>query len=122
LATLMWAFIYFYCLLCSYYIIRPIRDTMGISAGVDSLQHLYLLTICLMLALVPLFGWLTSRWPRRKFLPFIYAFFVANLLVYHILFRFFSWCRQRCPEFLPLGQRFQSFCGISVLEFYGGPV
>ncbi len=85
----MWAFIYFYCLLCSYYIIRPIRDTMGISAGVDSLQQLYLLTICLMLALVPLFGWLTSRWPRRKFLPFIYAFFIANLLVYHILFRFF---------------------------------
>ena len=62
---------------------------MGISAGVDSLQHLYLLTICLMLALVPLFGWLTSRWPRRKFLPFIYTFFIVNLLLYHILFRFF---------------------------------
>jgi ATP/ADP translocase len=38
LATLLWAFIYFYCVLCSYYIIRPIRDTMGISAGVDNLQ------------------------------------------------------------------------------------
>jgi ATP/ADP translocase len=34
LATLLWAFIYFYCVLCSYYIIRPIRDTMG--AGHDS--------------------------------------------------------------------------------------
>lgn len=89
LATLLWAFIYFYCLLCSYYIIRPIRDTMGISAGLDNLQYLYLVTIFVMLALVPLFGWLTSRWPRRKFLPFIYVFFVFNLLVYYVLFRFF---------------------------------
>lgn len=63
---------------------------MGISAGVESLQYLYLVTICLMLALVPLFGWLTSRWPRRKFLPFIYAFFISNLLVYYVLLRFFS--------------------------------
>lgn len=62
---------------------------MGISAGVENLQHLYLLTICLMLALVPLFGWLTSRWPRRKFLPFIYAFFIVNLLAYYVLFRLF---------------------------------
>ena len=90
IATLLWAFVYFYCLLCSYYIIRPIRDTMGISAGVENLQYLYLVTICLMLALVPLFGWLTSRWPRRKFLPFIYAFFISNLLAYYVLLRFFS--------------------------------
>jgi len=62
---------------------------MGISAGVENLQYLYLVTICLMLALVPLFGWLTSRWPRRKFLPFIYAFFIANLLAYYILFRLY---------------------------------
>ena len=89
LATLLWAFVYFYCLLCSYYIIRPIRDTMGISAGVDNLQYLYLVTICVMLALVPLFGWLTSRWPRRTFLPFIYGFFISNLLLYYALLRFF---------------------------------
>lgn len=62
---------------------------MGISAGVDNLQFLYLLTICVMLALVPLFGWMTSRWPRRKFLPFIYFFFIVNLLIYSALLRFF---------------------------------
>ena len=87
LATLLWAFFYFYCLLCSYYIIRPIRDAMGISTGIESLQSLYILTIIVMLALVPFFGWLTSRWPRRKFLPFIYLFFIINLLIYYALFR-----------------------------------
>lgn len=98
-ATLAWAFVYFYCLLCSYYIIRPIRDAMGISAGVDNLQYLYLATILAMLALVPLFGWLTSRWPRQKFLPFIYLFFIANLLVFYCLFRLY-------PEATMLSQSF----------------
>ncbi|MFK8021017.1 MAG: NTP/NDP exchange transporter [Pseudomonadales bacterium] len=87
--TLAWAFVYFYCLLCSYYIIRPIRDAMGISSGVDNLQYLYFATIVIMLALVPLFGWITSRWPRRKFLPFIYLFFILNLVVFYFLFRFY---------------------------------
>ena len=86
-ATLAWAFVYFYCLLCSYYIIRPIRDAMGISTGVDNLQYLYFATIVVMLALVPLFGWMTSRWPRRKFLPFIYLFFISNLLIFYFFFR-----------------------------------
>ena len=87
LATLLWAFVYFYCLLCSYYIIRPIRDAMGISTGIESLQNLYVVTIIVMLALVPFFGWLTSRWPRRKFLPFIYLFFITNFLIFYVLFR-----------------------------------
>ncbi len=90
LAKLLWAFFYFYCLLCSYYIIRPIRDAMGIEAGIEGLQYLYLLTMVLMLALVPLFGWLTSRWPRRKFLPFIYLFFISNLLLFYFLFARFQ--------------------------------
>ncbi len=88
-ATLLWSFFYFFCLLCSYYIIRPIRDTMGISAGVENLQFLYLLTIGVMVALVPLFGWLTSRWPRRQFVPVIYVFFIVNLLMYYTFFRFY---------------------------------
>lgn len=90
LRLLGWSFFYFFCLLCSYYIIRPLRDTLGISSGVENLQSLYLLTIVVMLSLVPLFGWLTSRWPRRTFLPFIYGFFIFNLLVYWFLLVFFS--------------------------------
>lgn len=89
-ATLAWAFVYFFCLLCSYYILRPIRDAMGISAGVEGLQLLYLVTIVAMLALVPLFGWLTSRWPRRQFLPVIYLFFIANLLLFYLAFNLFQ--------------------------------
>ena len=84
--ALLWAFIYFFVLLCSYYILRPLRDEMGIAGGVENLQWLFTGTLIAMLATVPLFGWLTSRYPRQRFLPYVYYFFILNLLLFYLLF------------------------------------
>ena len=81
-AALVSSFVYFFCLLCGYYILRPVRDEMGIQAGVDQLQWLFTATFVAMLAVVPLFGWLTSKLPRRRLLPIVYVFFAVNLLVF----------------------------------------
>jgi AAA family ATP:ADP antiporter len=32
------------------------------------------------------FGWITSRYPRRQFLPWVYYFFIANILLLYIAF------------------------------------
>ena len=56
LPALLWAFFYFFCLLCSYYILRPVRDEMGIQGGVDKLQWLFSATFVAMLVAVPFFG------------------------------------------------------------------
>jgi AAA family ATP:ADP antiporter len=40
-----------------------------------------------MLLLQPVYGWLTSRYPRSVFLPWVYAFFAANLFAFYIWFR-----------------------------------
>ncbi len=85
--ALFWAFSYFFALLCAYYIIRPMRDEMGIAGGVEHLQWLFTGTFLAMLAAVPLFGWVTSRYSRRQFLPLVYLFFIANLLLFFGLFR-----------------------------------
>jgi AAA family ATP:ADP antiporter len=82
---LLWSFAYFFSLLCGYYIVRPMRDAMGIAGGVEQLQWLFTGTFVAMLAAVPLFGWVTSRFPRRRFLPYVYYFFIANLLVFYAL-------------------------------------
>ncbi len=87
LAALFWAFVYFFSLLCSYYIIRPMRDEMGIAGGVENLQWLFTGTFLVMLAAVPLFGWVSSRFERRHFLPAVYGFFIVNLLLFFVLFR-----------------------------------
>ncbi len=86
-AAVLWSFAYFFCLLCGYYVLRPVRDEMGIQAGVGNLPWLFTATFFAMLAAAPLFGWVSSRFPRRQFLPFVYLFFVANLLLFYLVFR-----------------------------------
>jgi ATP:ADP antiporter, AAA family len=85
LRPLLWSFAYFFSLLCGYYVLRPTREAMGIAGGVEQLHWLFTGTFVAMLAAVPLFGWVTSRFPRRRFLPYVYGFFVANLLVFYAL-------------------------------------
>lgn len=87
LRALLWSFSYFFALLCSYYIVRPMRDEMGVAGGVENLQWLFTGTFVVMLAAVPLFGWVTSRFERCRFLPYVYLFFIANLLIFFLLFR-----------------------------------
>jgi AAA family ATP:ADP antiporter len=81
---LAWSFAYFFCLLSSYYVLRPVRDEMGIQAGVQNMQWLFTGTFIVMLAAVPLFGWVATRFPRRRMLPLVYWFFTATLLVYPV--------------------------------------
>ncbi len=81
-----WSFAYFFCVLSSYYILRPIRETMAVGSGSNTIPYLFLGTFCAMLLATPVFGWVTSRYPRKSFLPWVYLFFIANILVFWALF------------------------------------
>ena len=97
--AVFWAFCYFFALLSSYYILRPIRDEMGVTAGIDQMHWLFSGTFITMLLVVPVFGWITSRYRRRRFLPYIYGFFIANILLFHGLFESGLPPRQVAPAF-----------------------
>lgn len=84
-AATAWSFAYFFCLLSGYYILRPVRDEMGIQGGLGNLEWLFTATFLTMLAALPLFGWVSSRFPRRQMLPAVYLFFAANLLAFYLL-------------------------------------
>ena len=86
--ALCWSFAYFFCLLAGYYVLRPLRDEMGVAGGVRNLQWLFTATFLVMLAAVPLYGALVARLPRRRLIPVIYHFFAANLLVFWLLLTF----------------------------------
>ena len=81
------AFIYFFMLLCAYYLLRPVRDAMAISAGLENLRWLYTGTFVSMMVLSPLFGVLVSRVRKQFLLPITNLFFASNLLVYYLLFK-----------------------------------
>jgi AAA family ATP:ADP antiporter len=78
---------YFFCLLSAYYLLRPIREAMGLAGGVRNLKWLYLGTLAAMLVASPIFSALVSRLRRGVFIPIVYIFFVANLGVFIWLFR-----------------------------------
>jgi AAA family ATP:ADP antiporter len=86
LPALLAAFATLFCMFSSYTILRPIRDTMGITSGVEKLPYLFWGTFLAMLALQPVYGWLTSRLRRPVFLPWVYTFFTANLLAFYVWF------------------------------------
>ncbi|WP_137923729.1 MFS transporter [Cupriavidus sp. 2SB] len=74
------AFLFFFCLFASYFMLRPVRETMGIAGGVKNLQWLFTATFVVMLVAIPFYGACCKWLPRRRFVPWVYAFFVANLL------------------------------------------
>ena len=81
-----WSFICFFCVLSSYYIIRPVREAMAVDSGASTVPLLFSATFVVMMAATPVFGWVTSRYPRRIFLPWVYLFFIANILLFWLIF------------------------------------
>jgi len=91
---LVWAFLYFFFLLSSYYVIRPLRDAMGLSGSESQLTLLYMGTLVGTLLANPVLGALVSRFPRRVFVPIVYHVLAGNLVVFWALLHFLAGERQ----------------------------
>lgn len=70
----------FFLLFTGYFMLRPVRETMGVAGGIKNLPWLFTGTFVATLATVPLFGWLAGRFPRRTIVPWLFGLFTLNLL------------------------------------------
>jgi AAA family ATP:ADP antiporter len=86
-AAVLWSCAFFFFVLSSYYVLRPIRDEMGVAGGVRNLAWLFSATLGAMLLAHPLFTALVAHLPRRRFVPLVYRFFILNLLAFFVVFR-----------------------------------
>jgi ATP:ADP antiporter, AAA family len=84
--ALVLAFAYNFLLFAAYYILRPLRDSMGVTGGVENLDDLFGWTLAGMLLAVPAYGWISGRFRRSVFLPWVYALFIAQLLAFWAVF------------------------------------
>jgi ATP:ADP antiporter, AAA family len=84
-AAALWSFAYFFMLLASYYVLRPLRDQMGIAGGVKNLPWLFTATFVTLLVAQPLYGALVAKLTRARFIPIVYHFFAANLALFWLL-------------------------------------
>jgi ATP:ADP antiporter, AAA family len=78
-------FIYYFLILSSYYVIRPIRDDFGAAGGIENLPWMFTGTLVTMLVANTLFAALVARFSRRRFIPIAYRFLISNLLVFFAL-------------------------------------
>lgn len=81
---LLWSFSYFFCLLCGYYMLRPVRDEMAIEGGVQHLPWMMTGTFLTLLLATPLFGFLSARLPRVRLMLSVYGFFISHLVLFFV--------------------------------------
>jgi AAA family ATP:ADP antiporter len=108
-----WSFAYFFCVLSSYYVLRPVREAMAVGSGADTIPYLFIGTFIAMLLATPVFGWVASRFPRRVFLPWVYLFFITNILIFWAVF---SSAIDADREYVWLGRAF--FVWLSVFNLF----
>lgn len=82
------SFVYFFCVLSGWFVLRPIREATAAASGVGTLPYLFTGTLTVMLLANPLFASLVVRYTVRRFIAITYHFFVVNLLVFYALLRF----------------------------------
>jgi ATP:ADP antiporter, AAA family len=83
----LWSFAYFFTLLAGYYVLRPLRDQMGIAGGVKNLPWLFTATFVTLIVAQPVYGALVAKLPRALFIPLVYHFFVANIVLFWLFLK-----------------------------------
>jgi AAA family ATP:ADP antiporter len=83
----IFAFICNFILLGTYYVLRPLRDTMATVFGVGKLQNLFTATFVLIFLSAPLFSWFAAKVKLTRFFPGVFWFLLANLFIFYCLFR-----------------------------------
>ncbi len=67
-------------ILGGYFVIRPVRETMGVASGSDSLNLLFLGTFIAMSLAIPVYSALVAKLPRATVVNVVYRFFAINLI------------------------------------------
>ncbi|MBH3343764.1 MFS transporter [Pseudomonas parafulva] len=86
--AVLWSMLYVIALFLAYYVLRPIRDELGVAGGVQNLPWLFTGTLLAMLVASPLFALAVRNLPRRQFIALAYRFFAANLVLFALLLHF----------------------------------
>jgi AAA family ATP:ADP antiporter len=87
LRAMLTSFAYFFFVLSSWFVLRPIRDAVAAASGASKLSWMFAGTLTVTLLCNPLFSSLVVRFPSRRFVPFTYHFFAVNLAAFYVLLK-----------------------------------
>jgi AAA family ATP:ADP antiporter len=86
---------------------------MAVGGGPNTIPFLFIGTFVTMMFATSIFGWVASRYSRRVFLPWVYLFFISNILIFGFVF---SQARASGEDYIWLGRVF--FVWLSVFNLF----
>lgn len=111
LRSIAWSWLYFFSLLASTFVLRPLRDSMGLNGGADKYPLLFTGTLVAMVVVSPPFALLVTKLPRKKFIPIVYRVSIACLLAFWLGLTFM-------PESFNLAAAYTFFVWFSVFNLF----
>lgn len=85
LRAVLVSFVYLFCLMASYYTMRPLRDALASEVASENLKWLWTGTFIASTLAAVVFGWVVSRFRIASFLPWVYGFFIINIGIFYLL-------------------------------------
>jgi AAA family ATP:ADP antiporter len=111
LRSILWSWLYFFSLLASTFVLRPLRDSMGLNGGADKYPLLFTGTLVAMVVVSPPFALLVTKLPRRRFIPIVYRVSIACLLAFWLALTFM-------PQSFNLAAAYTFFVWFSVFNLF----
>jgi AAA family ATP:ADP antiporter len=87
IAGLVASFLLHFSLLSGYFILRPLRDEMGIAGDPGKLPWMFTVTFVVVLCVVPIYSALAARIGKRMLVALIYRFLIVNLVAFFLVWR-----------------------------------
>jgi AAA family ATP:ADP antiporter len=109
--SIAWSWLYFFSLLASTFVLRPLRDSMGLNGGADKYPWLFTGTLVAMVVVSPPFALLVTKLPRKRFIPIVYRVSIACLIAFWLALRFL-------PESFKLAAAYTFFIWFSVFNLF----
>lgn len=76
---------WFFFILFSYMVVRPVRESLGVGIGKSGLTMVMWLTLAAMMIAVPVYAWLVTKLPRRWLVRVVFHFFAACAIGFFFL-------------------------------------
>ena len=81
--------LFFFFVLNSIFVLRPFRNTIAADIGTADLTFFLFVVVLVMLLVNPIYSFIVSKSSQKNIVPYIYGFFILNLLVFLSLNSYF---------------------------------
>lgn len=79
---------YFFFVICSYYVIKPVRESLALELGSENVPLLNIVSMASLVVVNAIYSLVVGHFKRDIFIPFITRFFALSLLVFWVIFSF----------------------------------